>query len=264
MKVNNKYRGLPFWCWNGELDKEELKSQVHILKEMGFGGFFMHSRTGLATEYMGDTWMELIRTATEEAEKIGMSAWLYDEDRWPSGTAGGEVTKKLAYQLKFISMYDTDENVEEGVHIAGELGRFAIKLTACNEMEDYYPIKIGEKAKEGYCIKKFFIEHMKGQEFYNGYTYLDTLNLDATKAFLNATHEKYKQKCGDLFGKTLLGVFTDEPHRGAILKVLERSIKTICVCCRMLMICMPVSKSSVAKIYLQSYLVCSIKVRIRK
>lgn len=217
MKVNNKYRGLPFWCWNGELDKEELKSQVHILKEMGFGGFFMHSRTGLATEYMGDTWMELIRTATEEAEKIGMSAWLYDEDRWPSGTAGGEVTKKLAYQLKFISMYDTDENVEEGVHIAGELGRFAIKLTACNEMEDYYPIKIGEKAKEGYCIKKFFIEHMKGQEFYNGYTYLDTLNLDATKAFLNATHEKYKQKCGDLFGKTLLGVFTDEPHRGAIL-----------------------------------------------
>ena len=73
MKVNNKYRGLPFWCWNGELDKEELKSQVHILKEMGFGGFFMHSRTGLATEYMGDTWMFTMKTVglrEQRAERL--------------------------------------------------------------------------------------------------------------------------------------------------------------------------------------------------
>ena len=101
MKTMNKYRGLPFWCWNGKLDKDEVIRQVHILKEMGFGGFFMHSRTGLATEYLGEDWFDLIRTATEEAEKLGMTAWLYDEDRWPSGTAGGEVTKKLEYQFKF-------------------------------------------------------------------------------------------------------------------------------------------------------------------
>ena len=103
MKTMNKYRGLPFWCWNGKLDKDEVIRQVHILKEMGFGGFFMHSRTGLATEYLGEDWFDLIRTATEEAEKLGMTAWLYDEDRWPSGTAGGEVTKKLEYQFKYIS-----------------------------------------------------------------------------------------------------------------------------------------------------------------
>ena len=48
MKTMNKYRGLPFWCWNGKLDKDEVIRQVHILKEMGFGGFFMHSRTGPA------------------------------------------------------------------------------------------------------------------------------------------------------------------------------------------------------------------------
>ena len=48
------YRGKPFWSWNGELEKEALLRQVHVLKEMGFGGFFMHSRAGLATEYLGD------------------------------------------------------------------------------------------------------------------------------------------------------------------------------------------------------------------
>ena len=127
METKNIFRGLPFWSWNGKLEKAEIIRQVHILKEMGFGGFFMHSRTGLATEYLGDEWFELIRAATEEAEKLGMSAWLYDEDRWPSGTVGGEVTKTLEYQLKFISMYDEDCQ-DFDAHISGELGRFAIKL----------------------------------------------------------------------------------------------------------------------------------------
>lgn len=217
MKAENKYRGIPFWCWNGKLEKQEIIRQVHILKEMGFGGFFMHSRTGLVTEYLGDEWFELIRTATQEAEKLGMSAWLYDEDRWPSGTAGGEVTKNPEFQMKSISVYDENAVPEEGVYIAGELGKFAILLNDRNEMIDYYPVDSSSVVKEGYTVKKFLIEHMKPQDFYNGYTYLDTLNRDATDAFIRATHALYKEKCGDLFGKTLLGVFTDEPHRGSLL-----------------------------------------------
>ena len=35
MKTKNVYRGLPFWSWNGKLDKKEIARQVHILKEMG-------------------------------------------------------------------------------------------------------------------------------------------------------------------------------------------------------------------------------------
>ncbi len=30
------------------------------------------------------------------------------------------------------------------------------------------------------------------------------------------THEKYKEKCGDRLGKSIKGIFTDEPHRGAV------------------------------------------------
>ena len=64
MKVDQRYRGVPFWCWNGDLEREEIIRQVHVLKQMGFGGFFMHSRTGLVTEYLGNQWFELIRAAT--------------------------------------------------------------------------------------------------------------------------------------------------------------------------------------------------------
>ena len=45
-----EYRGKPFWAWNGQLDPVELRRQVRVFHEMGFGGFFMHSRVGLETE----------------------------------------------------------------------------------------------------------------------------------------------------------------------------------------------------------------------
>ena len=34
------YRGKPFWAWNGKLEKDELIRQIHVMKKMGFGGFF--------------------------------------------------------------------------------------------------------------------------------------------------------------------------------------------------------------------------------
>ena len=88
-----KYGAKPFWAWNGKLDKEELIRQTEVMKEMGFGGFFMHSRTGLATEYLSDEWFDDINACADAAEKEDMESWLYDEDRWPSGSAGGIATK---------------------------------------------------------------------------------------------------------------------------------------------------------------------------
>ena len=39
-----QYRGKPFWSWNGKLEKNELLAQIDVMREMGFGGFFIHSR----------------------------------------------------------------------------------------------------------------------------------------------------------------------------------------------------------------------------
>ena len=97
-----EWRGKPFWSWNGELDREELLRQTNIMKEMGFGGHFMHSRAGLVTEYLSDEWFDHINAVADESEKLGIEAWLYDEDRYPSGSAGGIVTKDPKYRCKAI------------------------------------------------------------------------------------------------------------------------------------------------------------------
>ena len=62
----------------------------------------MHPRTGLATEYLGQEFFDHIRTTVEDAAERGMHAWLYDEDRWPSGFAGGLATKDQKFWLRHL------------------------------------------------------------------------------------------------------------------------------------------------------------------
>ena len=49
-----EYQSIPFWSWNNELDEQELVRQIEDMKSAGLGGFIMHARTGLKTEYLGE------------------------------------------------------------------------------------------------------------------------------------------------------------------------------------------------------------------
>ena len=48
-KPTAEYRAAPFWAWNCDLDEKELLRQIEVFREMGFGGFHMHVRTGMST-----------------------------------------------------------------------------------------------------------------------------------------------------------------------------------------------------------------------
>jgi len=71
-----EYRGCPFWAWNTKLDKDKLLRQIDCFQEMGMGGFHMHVRTGLDTEYMGAEFMDMVRACVDYAESKGMLACL--------------------------------------------------------------------------------------------------------------------------------------------------------------------------------------------
>ncbi len=84
---------LAFWSWNDKLNKNELLTQMKDLKEAGYEGFFMHSREGLESEYLSEEWLECIKFCAQEAPKIGLKAFIYDDNKWPSGMMGGALTK---------------------------------------------------------------------------------------------------------------------------------------------------------------------------
>jgi len=215
------WRGKPFWSWNGKLEAKELLRQIHIMKEMGFGGYFMHSRTGLATKYLGKEWFELINLCAEEGKKLGMESWLYDEDRWPSGTAGGMVTENPEYQMKYIGMQilsaeeltDSPEEKSKGIF----LGAWSCRIENEIDIYDLVPYSSADSITENKSVLIFDVRPMAPDPFYNGNTYVDTMKRTATDEFIRQTHDAYKQHCGHHFGKAIKGIFTDEPHRGAMM-----------------------------------------------
>ena len=149
------YRSKPFWSWNGILQEDELVRQIKVMQEMGFGGFFMHSRTGLQTEYMGEAWFKMIDVCCREAKRLGMEAWLYDEDRWPSGTCGGMVTMRPEYRQKFIAMDELDSGHFDLVHYGQAfIAAFAVRMEN-NSLADYYRVTHRLQVKTGYTVRVF-------------------------------------------------------------------------------------------------------------
>lgn len=116
----SEYRCAPFWAWNCDLKKEELLKEIEFIKEMGMGGFMMHTRVGMSTKYLSDEYMELAKSCCDKAKKLNLLTWLYDEDKWPSGFAGGYITKKKENRQKYL-MFTTvpvSENdvIKDNIH----------------------------------------------------------------------------------------------------------------------------------------------------
>ena len=213
-----EYRGTPFWAWNCKLDQKELEWQLEIFKKMGFGGGHMHVRTGMATEYLSDEYMALIKACVEKAKSENMLAWLYDEDRWPSGAAGGYVTKDkenraryllftpTPYSGKVVSNFDSSSRgarTENGYLMAA----FDVELDADGYLISSKRIDETEPAK----FEKWYayLEQPNESGWYNNQTYVNTLDKKAMDRFIEITYEAYNRTIADEFDKTVPSIFTD-------------------------------------------------------
>ncbi len=81
-----EYGILPFWFLNGRLDAPEMRYQLQEFRAKGMPGIILHGRFGLEPTYLGETFLDRIELAVEEAEKLGLTTWIYDEMNWPSVT----------------------------------------------------------------------------------------------------------------------------------------------------------------------------------
>ena len=212
----SEYRAAPFWSWNTKLDKDTITEQINHMKDMGFGGYHMHPRTGLDTEYLSDEFMEMVSHAHTAGIENDMLSWLYDEDRWSSGAAGGKVTATKEFRRKRLNMYtekkwdivEKQQALKLGVPYL--LGCYDVVIDKDGFLESYKKIDETESAigTKWYA----YIENEKESTWFNGGTYPDAGNPEAIKAFIDCTYERYKEVLGDNFGKTIPSIFTDEPN----------------------------------------------------
>jgi hypothetical protein len=76
-------------------------------------------------------------------------------------------------------------------------------------LKSYRRLSEGE---DGQHIWYAYVEINPPSQWFNGQTYVDTLNKSATEHFLKTTHEVYKKHLGDDFGSIVPSIFTDEPQ----------------------------------------------------
>ncbi len=188
------YGGIPFWSWNDDLsDTNTLKRQINDMHKNKMNGFFMHARGGLETEYLSSKWFKAVKICVEEAKKLGMQAWAYDENGWPSGFAGGKLLSNPENHARYIEhkFFDEFPTNEDALAIYAIIGK-------------NHPIKTETPIKNA---EKYLVIYERTDS-----SYVDTLRADITDKFIKETHKLYKQKLGDDFGKSMPGFFTDEPQ----------------------------------------------------
>lgn len=207
------YRSAPFWSWNSKLDPDRLCRAIESMHEAGMGGFFMHSRYGLKTPYLSEEWFQCVSACIDKARELDMKAYLYDEDRWPSGAAGGLVTRdNPEYRIHYLLCADSDEpdvNCEPLSHFALEMDE--------GRLVSYEAIDAIDAPKPAGTIARAFVVHIgRDDGWHNDGAYLDTMNPEAVQEFIHVTHQAYADRYGKNFGDLIPAIFTDEPNYGVM------------------------------------------------
>ncbi len=184
---------VPFWFWNGKQDEVEIRRQVRLAVEAGLNGLAVHAREGNRTPYLSDKWFELVDAACDEAEKYGLKIWIYDEEGYPSGTAGYRIQKmNPAYRQQYLSF---------GYFSSGEISR----MHNIEAVFDAATNRLIPSPQDGKTDGNFLVFQRKFVD-----RYVDTMNPEVTNHFIRLTHEKYKEKLGRYFGSTITFFYTDD------------------------------------------------------
>lgn len=217
-----EYGILPFWFLNGELDPEEMRFQLREFRAKGMPGIILHGRYGLETPYIGEIYLDRIQFAVEEAHKLGLQTWIYDEMNWPSGTADKRVLQaRPDLAQRYIECINMTVRGPWFTYLTGADSRyldfekstpvaaFAIRLDGQGEVIDLTPNLsfrdvIPWEAPAGNWRLMYIVEKIADY-------YIDAMNPESTAEFLKMGYEPYASVMDGKMPSQMLGFYTDEP-----------------------------------------------------
>jgi len=202
-----EYHSGPLWVWNDRLTDEQIIDTLRDLAGQQVKQAFVHPRPGLMTPYLSKEWFGLWNVALKEAERLDMNIWIYDENSYPSGFAGGLVPEAMPESRgRGLRMVEVER--------PGKLGDdvFAVyRLTPDGYENVTLAARAGETLPEGRYVLATWRLAPKGG-WYGGKYYVDLLKPGVTEKFIEITFEAYRREIGEHFGRRVPGIFTDEPH----------------------------------------------------
>jgi len=233
-----EYYPVMMWFWNGKIEEKGITYQLEKMREQNIVQFFVHPANGMTIPYMSDRYLELIKFTVAEAKRLGMKYWIYDEFECPSGIVGGQLLEQYP-QFRQKELYCHKEilncagrrayinkqgqflgaqriRTKEGQYFVDDITEFCEIIIDGDFVNVQYQTHSLQKEEVLFFFAQFN-EKTAGAALNNWGTtgthgYLNTMDEFAVAKFIEMTHEKYKSAIGDEFGKTVQGVFTDEPN----------------------------------------------------
>ena len=202
-----EYSTGPLWVWNDMLTDEQIRSTLRDLAKQKVKQVWVHPRPGLMTPYLSDQWFHLWDVALDEAKRLDMNVWIYDENSYPSGFAGGWVPE-LMPESRGRGLKWTESKSPP----AWETNLLAVFLLKDGTTENITAkVRSGAAPGEGRYLTAA-VQRAGNSPWNADRCYVDLLYPGVTEKFLEVTLEAYRKHFGNEFGRRIPGSFTDEPE----------------------------------------------------
>ncbi len=184
-----EYSTAPLWVWNDLLTDQQVRDTMRDLASQQVKQVFVHPRPGLMTPYLSKDWFRLWKVALRKAERLDMNVWIYDENSYPSGFAGGWVPELMP------------ESRGRGLDL---------RIVAKPPASQTNTFAVTRLDNGRYLVATILRAQNRG--WHGDRCYVDLLYPGVTEKFLDVTLEAYRHEIGREFGKRIPGSFTDEPE----------------------------------------------------
>jgi hypothetical protein len=167
----------PLQIVHGVPTQQATVEGMTALKDLGLGGIVCNVAFG---EYLRseENWRTLVR-AVEACQEVGLRVWIYDEDGYPSGAAGGLVLEENPEFEALALAYDPSQ-------------------------------------AEPFILRPAYEHTHASNNYYAARRYPNLLDPAAVESFIRLTHDAYYQRLEPFFGTTIEALFTDEPSLMAV------------------------------------------------
>ena len=211
----HEYSMVAFWSWNGTMEPAEVQRQVKEMADKGVYGAFMHARAGIdqgETPYFSAGWWKAVDAAVEAGAEDGFRPWIYDEDKWPSGLAGGRTIARNPERNAPKTLRREERPVSGPATVSldfpGARYLMAARVVSEGILDPDSLVSLDPACSEWACPEgEWLLLAYTFETFPHGVNYL---NPETIRDFIDITHEEYFRRYGEQFGSLIPGVFFDE------------------------------------------------------
>jgi hypothetical protein len=209
-----QWKTRPLWFWNAPPDRRTTEAVLEGCRASGYHGFGILPTEKMKLKFMSPVYLDRYEEAVDKAAALGMKVCLYDEFWFPSGAAGGQLAQRHPEALgKRLDLLEIE--VPGPGTVVTNLPAGALMAAVALEQDTRQRLNLEDRLRNGTLAWTAPPGRWRIMLFTcvpdGARGLVDYLDPEAVGKFIGLTYEKYYQRLGRHFGRTIDSAFYDEP-----------------------------------------------------